>query len=221
MQTKWAGALVATFFAAVLSAGTTEAFTVTAGNHPQANEENLLLNSGLDGITVVGTTTQSGATFLLTGNETLTEPSSGQARVEAVDGSFTYLNIMASPGTTFHDIILNPILFGTGQLSGSLTFTIFLDGGGTGTSGPFALAQGSNFFTLVAGAGEAFVGVTLTETDNDPMHDVRQIRISGVCIEGDCAVVPPTTQVPAPAALSLLGTSMLSLAGFTSWRRRR
>src|SRR5689334_16505439 len=159
MQTKVAVALVASFFVALCSAGVTHAVTVTAANNPEPNEENLLLNSGGSGTSVTGTTNQSGTVCHRTGTETLTEPSNGQARGEAVDGKFTYLAISGEPGTTFHDIILDPVLEGTGQQSGSLTIEIFLSGGGSVTTGPFDLSQGSNFFTIVAGAGESITGI--------------------------------------------------------------
>lgn len=216
MQKRWSVALVASFFVAVCSAGVSQAVTVTPGNNPEPNEENLLLNSGLSGTTVTGTTNQSGATFFLSGKdgEVLTEPSNGQARVEAVDGSFTYLAIDAELGTTFQDIILDPHLSGTGQMSGSLTFEIFLAGGGSFTSTPFALAQGSNFFTIVAGPGEAITGIALTESGANELQDVRQIRISGVCQDNDCTPPP----VAEPTMLSLIGGSMVGLVGFGARR---
>jgi hypothetical protein len=216
MQTKWAVTLVATFFVALFSVGITQAVTVIPGNHPEANEEKLLLDSGLSGLTVLGTTEQSGAIFQVSGNETLTEPS-GQARVEAVDGSFTFLSIVSTAGTTFHDIILNPGLAGTGQMSGSLVFTLFMEGGASVVSGPFTIAQGSNFFTIVAGPGEALIGVSLSETGTNQLHDVSQIRISGVCIGGG----PDCERVAEPAMLSLLGSAMVGLVAFTSRRRNR
>ena len=212
MQKKWSVALVASFFMAVCSTGVGQALTITAGNHPEPNEENMLLNSGLSGITVTGTTNQTGGVFNLTGKETLTEPSNGQARVEAVDGSFTYLAIDAEPGTTFQDIIFNPVLKGTGQQSGSLAIEVFLSNGSSVKSNTFSLSQGSNFFTIVAGAGESIIGITLTETGNNELQDVRQIRISGVC--KDCVETP----VPEPATLSLIGAAMVGLVGFTSRR---
>ena len=213
MQKRWSVALVASFFVALCSAGVSQALTVTAGNHPEPNEENLLLNSGESALTVTGTTNQSGGVFLLTGKETLTEPSNGQARVQAVDGSFTYLAIDAEEGTTFHDIILNPVLSGTGQQSGSIIFKVYLAGGGSYTSGAFDLSQGNNFFTIVAGAGESIIGIELTESGNNQLHDVRQIRISGVC--KDCTPPPPVAE---PAMLSVIGTSMVGLVGFTARR---
>ncbi len=60
------------------------------GNNPQPNEENVLLNSGQTAALVTGTLNQSGLTVEFTstsGNGLLTEPASGQARIEGATGN--------------------------------------------------------------------------------------------------------------------------------------
>ncbi len=57
---------------------------LTAGNNPQPNENNILLNSGLSGTLVSGVPNGvPGVTVNFTSTQLLLEPSSGQARVSA------------------------------------------------------------------------------------------------------------------------------------------
>ena len=204
--------------AAVVSVGSAQAATFTPGNNPQADEENILLNTGTQGQLVQGTTNQTQEVINFANpNEELILPAQGQARIEAVDGSFTFLAIQPnnSPNTTFLDLILDIQLAGTGQQSGSVVFTAFL-ANGVEQSDPLPLAQGSNFFTLLTDASNPFLAVTLTESGENEIHDVRQIRISGVCNTDPCSETP---RVPEPGTLALLGGSMLGLVGFVSRRR--
>src|SRR6516225_1255213 len=57
----------------------------TLGNHPQPGEENVLLNTGSTGTTVFGETNQTHLPVQFTSTQTLTEPSKGQARIEATN----------------------------------------------------------------------------------------------------------------------------------------
>ncbi len=77
-------------FGVVVCSGTStkaDSVTFTLGNNPQQDEKNILLNSGTSGNPVFGLTnqTQLQVRFGST-TDTLVEPSSGQARVEALDG---------------------------------------------------------------------------------------------------------------------------------------
>ena len=207
--------------AAVVSVGTAQAASFSPGNNPQADEENILLNTGTQGQLVQGTTNQTQEVINFANpNEELILPSVGQARIEAVDGSFTTLLIQPnnSPGTTFLDLILDIQLAGTGQQSGSVVFTAILLNGPPEQSGPLALAQGSNFFTLLTDASNPFVAVVVSESGDNEIHDIRQVRISGVC---NSATECPPLQTPEPGMLALLGGSMLGLVGLASRRRNR
>ena len=53
------------------------------GNNPQPGEENVLLNTGTTGNTMLGTPNQSGLLVNFTSSQVLTELSNGQARIEA------------------------------------------------------------------------------------------------------------------------------------------
>jgi len=219
MQKRWFTGVAAALFAAFVVAGTAQATLVfEAKNDPQADEENILLNNNDVGTTLTGTLNQSGALFNIIGNETLKSQANGQATVSAQDGSFTYLKIEpVTNGTTFQDVILDIFLAGTGQQSGNVTFTAFLAGGGSVTSGSLSLNQGSNFFTIIASGGQSLVGLELNEGGDDAIDQVRQIRISGVttCTDG-CQPPPPVAE---PGTLALLGTSMLGMIGVASRRR--
>ena len=85
-----------------------DSVTFTIGNNPQPNEENVLLSSGATGTTVFGTTNQNQLQVRFTSTtDTLVEPSSGQARVEALDGLLNNITL-SIPNGSFHDVILNP-----------------------------------------------------------------------------------------------------------------
>jgi hypothetical protein len=167
--------------------------TFTIGNHPQANEENILLNTGTSGSTVTGVTNTSGLTVNFSSTtDTLSEPSQGQARVEALDGLLNNVTISV-PGGSFTDLILNPFdgpVTGHPPVGSNATVTVAA-GGGTFV---YALANGQNFLTIVATSG-VIGSVTIDAPAG--FADLRQPRISGAAV------------VPLPAAawsgLVLLG----------------
>ena len=170
--------------------------TFTLGNNPQPDEENILLNSGQIGATVTGTTQQSGiAVQFASTTDTLTEPSNGQARVEAQDGVVNNITISV-PNGTFGDLIINPFIGGNNKPpDGTLDVTVNSSGGTQNFS--YSIANGSNFATIVADAGVTINSVTLTSTTG--FVDLRQPRISGVA-NGN----PGGGGVPEPGSLGLL-----------------
>jgi hypothetical protein len=176
-----------------------DSVTFTIGNNPQQNEENILLNSGATGVTVVGLTnqTQLQVSFSST-TDTLVEPSSGQARVEALDGLVNNITISV-PNGTFNDIILNPF-FG----SGTADVTVVTTNNQTFTFS-YSLSNGQNFLTIVADPGTSIFSVTINAPGG--FTDLRQPRISGA-------------SVPEPATMLLFGSGLLSLgAAFRKFRR--
>src|SRR5215203_1324665 len=149
---------------------------IAAGNNPQP-DENVLLNTGLTGNPIFGTTNQTGFSVRFSSNEALTAPAMGQARIEAVDGTLTNLTIDL-PGATFTSLILNI----DAATAGSVSFLVTEDNGQT-TAGTFALgASGENFFTITAINGQRISSVAFT-TDVamvvTNVDDVAQIRIGG------------------------------------------
>lgn len=188
--------LLAFIAIAVFSVTTARAdsVTFTIGNNPQSNEENILLNSGATGTTVFGLTNQTNLQVRFTSStDTLVEPSSGQARVEAVDGLLNNITLDL-PNASFTDVILNPF-FG----SGTATVTVLTTNNQTFTFS-YTLSNGENFLTIVADPGTRIASVTINAPGG--FTDLRQPRISGA-----------EANVPEPASLLLLGGGLLGLAG--------
>jgi hypothetical protein len=213
--------LFAAAFAAVIGVASAHAFTTTPGNHPEADEENILLNTGTSGPTVSGTTNQSQVIVNFTGDgETLVLPSQGQARIEAEDGSFTLLTVDPELAT-FRDLIFNINITGTGQDSSATVQFTAQTVNGAEASSIFDLGTGQNFFTLLADAGNPFLSITMTIQDGsaNEIQDLRQVRISGVCRDDDPECGTP--RVPEPGMLTLLGGAMLGLVGFARRRNGR
>ena len=83
----------------------------TLGNHPQPDEENVLLNSGISGTTITGTTNSTGFVVLFSSSQILLAPSAGQARVAANPEGLPLTNLsIAVDSAVYEDIILNPFL---------------------------------------------------------------------------------------------------------------
>ena len=185
-----------------VTAARADSVTFTIGNNPQQDEENILLNSGATGITVFGLTNQTNLQVAFSSTtDTLSEPSSGQARVEAVDGLVNNISI-SIPNGTFHDIILNPF-FG----SGTATVTVLTANNETFTFS-YSLSNGQNFLTIVADPGTSIASVTIDAPGG--FTDLRQPRISGAA-----------ANVPEPASLLLLGSGLLGAASTLRRFRRR
>jgi hypothetical protein len=170
---------------------------------PPNPPENVLLNSGATGLTVTGTTNQTGTVVNFIGSEALSEPSTGQARIEAVDGSFDALTIgLANPALGFNSFEFNLDALATG----AVTLT-FLDQFGTAFSGVFTLDKsGSNFFTAVASGGEEIKSVQVASAVQ--LSSASQVRLG-----------PVVGLVPEPAAWALMLTGFF--AAGAGLRRQR
>jgi len=180
--------------------------TFTLGNNPQPGEENVLLNNGTSGSTVSGTTNQSGVTINFTSaTQILSEPSSGQARIEATSGgsqvALSDVSSITSATGPFGDLIFNMFIGGTIGTSGGTATISVLDNLGFTSTFSETLGNGQNFLTVVASAGESIDSVAISYSVG--FTDLRQVRISGVT----APTVPDSG-----ATLSLLGASLIGLA---------
>jgi hypothetical protein len=183
--------------------------SITLGNNPQAGEENVLLNTGTTGNTVLGTLNQSGFLVNFTSTQVLTEPSNGQARIEATNNSsqvpVTDISFSLANGT-FTDAIFNPSIGGTIGSPGDATITVVGKDAMANPetfTGTFSLGNGQNFFTVVASNGEVIDSISLSAINGFGFTDLRQVRISGATVPS----VPETG-----TTLSLLGAGVLALA---------
>ena len=175
---------------------------LTIGNDPQL-DENVLLNTGLSGNPIFGTTNQTGLAVRFTGNEDLTAPANGQARIEAVDGFFTSL-IIDLPNGSFTSLIFNP----DATMDGTIDFTATTNTGVQVFNDIALSGSGNNFFTFTTIDGQRFLSIAF-EADV-PLADAAQFRMGGA--QPDVADVPD-----AASTLSLLG---LGVAGIAVARRR-
>ena len=175
---------------------------LTIGNDPQL-DENVLLNTGLTGNPIFGTTNQTGLDVRFTGSENLTAPANGQARIDADDDFFTAL-IIDVPNGSFTSLILNP----DATMNGTVDF-IATTNTGIQVFNDIALSgSGNNFFTFTTIDGQRYLSIAF-EADV-PLADAAQFRIGGAQL--DVHDVPD-----AASTLSLLG---LGVAGIAVARRR-
>lgn len=127
--------------------------------------------------------------------EDLTTPPGGQARVTALDGTFTLLT------TAMTDPALGIIAYQfdvNAKTSGDLTIDLYV-GSSVEATGTFAIsAGGSNWFRIYGTEGEVLSKVTLSSTGE--IMDVRQNRIGA-------APAP----VPEPSAIVGLGIGLAML----------
>ena len=183
----------------------------TLGNNPQPGEENVLLSSGATGSTVTGTLNQSGLLVNFTSiTQTLTAPSNGQARVEAISGGtqVALRDISFSLATgTFTDAIFNPAGVGRIGASGNASIIVIANDA-FGNPEPaslftYSLGNGNNFLTVTSSGGERINSISIAAANG--FADLRQVRISG-------ASVPTGTVPDNGSTLTLLAGSGLALA---------
>jgi hypothetical protein len=184
----------------------------TTGNHPQADEQNVLMKSGATGTTVTGTTNVTATIVDFSSSQTLVEPSHGQARLEAAGRSVALTNVAISiPGGTYKDLILNP--FNKGTPAGTANLSVVANDGTFTYSYP--LTHGNNFLTITTTNGETIDSTTLTVANG--IDDLRQVRISGVGGSDN----PNDNVVPEPRSVLLWAVLGLGLVFGVAWQSLR
>ena len=132
----------------------------------------------------------------------------GQAQIfsSTKKGTLSNLTITPAGGLSFTDFIGN-----LNNGSGTADITVFYTGGvGSQTTFAFALGNGQNFFTLLAGTGETFTSIDINVIGGG-FDRFDQPRVSGVG--------PGVTIIPEPSSIALLGTGLLGIAGLARLRR--
>jgi hypothetical protein len=206
----------ALFYPATSSAG----YMVLDGNNPQPNQENILLNNGSVGNTVIGLTNNSNQPVAFTSLQLLVDPSSGQARVEATTPpaqlaiSSAITITLPPPGFGISSAIFNAFVGGGVGSGGSLTISIL---GFDSTNAPenavftldddndpLSVGNGSNFFTVLTTAGSRITSLQISPNVGTTYADLRQIRLA--------------LATPEPSAFAIASTSLFALSAI---RRRR
>jgi hypothetical protein len=132
--------------------------------------------------------------------ETLSSPSSGQARITGADGNFQALDIRFANGNLFDRIVFNL----DAATSGNVTIT--------------ALDQHLNVFTQVialSSSGQNFINV-----QSDAAQDISSVRINSTVQLADIAQVRVNNiqgtgvaldAIPEPATFGFIGVGLLAL----------
>lgn len=182
------------------------AISITTGlTGGSGDVDNVLFDQDLNSGSLIRGSTNQGD-FLVDFTSTsgdLLAPSSGQARIEAEDDSFTFdqLCFELTDGSTFTKAQFNVNALESG--TDAIAFSIFFEGSSSPFVSVFDLtSSGQNKFTIIAEGSERITEICFETTV--PIQDVKQIRIGA---DNGSSVPDGGTSA------ALLGLSLLGLGG--------
>jgi len=216
--------LTSAAFAIIALASSTalaDPITITVGNPGNQNTDNVLFNNGSlvhSGLLVQGDFNGSGAGFIVdftsaSGSGNL-GVSGGQAVLVGGTGNapFTNVTVQLENGATFTNLILNIDVTNGLQPPTQVQFTVnYTLAGGQVFNQVFSVdTNGQNFFGIAAAEGAVINSVTVQALGNTTFSEINQWRMGGFN--------QPSSEVPEPASLLLLGSGLVGTAG--ALRRR-
>lgn len=168
-----------------------------------------------DGLTLQGVA-NGGAFLNFTSNELLSsQTGGGQARLEAVDGSFSFMSIEFADGWVFDRIVFNLIA----DVNGNATISAFNHNNILTAQQVIALSSnGQNFINVDASSPDLILRVVISMNSDSTtalsIDSIQQVRVGGI----QNPITGP--EIPEPGSILLLSSSLAGVGWFARRRRR-